>query len=286
LTSVHEIDGFQFSLGYAIEHEDYEYLTEKGREFELVGAYTAPDQIDPSSWLCANPKNQLRKNSCTGFGTTCAARITNWIGSEGTQVDLSEDFTYLTGQKEAGIRGDNGGTIAAVVQATKKYGLCREETMPYSEQYVTTVPREAFDEAGEHLIQSHTSLYSYEDVFKFLSAGIGAVVIGIPWVESLARHRGTDPVEEVSGQVYGAHCVALGGYSSRQDDRGDKYLLLFNSHGPEWGDRGRAEIAPNVVRRWANGQSNSMIGISDMQVYKAGRADWIRRDPFFHGYKF
>jgi hypothetical protein len=273
-------------LGYAIEHEDHEWLFDKSREFDLVGAYTAPEQIDPSSWLCAQPKNQLRKNSCTGFGTTCASRITNWIGSEGTEVDLSEDFTYLTGQKEAGIRGDNGGTIAAVVQAVKKYGLCREETMPYSPNYVTNVPREAFDEAGEHLIQSHTQLYSYEDCFKFLSAGIGAIVIGIPWVESLARHQGTDPVEEVGGQVLGQHCVCLGGYPSDKDENGENYLLLFNSHGPEWGDRGRAKIAPKVIRRWASTQQVSIIGISDMQVYRAGRADWIRHHPFFHSYKF
>ncbi len=205
---------YEFTLGWRQDIEDLDFLHEKSGvvPWNLVGAFKPPKSIDPTPYIDA--RNQLQESSCSGHGYTLAARFTNWIKTgggliDGKIVDLSPQFIYNLGRKEAGITGDRGCTITGVVMAGKKYGVCREQTMPYTGRDNLDIPREAFEEGEQHLMRQNSPLYSYNDIFNGLAAGLGGVVIGIDWVESLAHHMETDePIEELSGESYGKHCLS------------------------------------------------------------------------------
>jgi hypothetical protein len=272
--------GLEFKLGWRDDVENREFLHEKGTPLRIFGAYTPPKAIDPRPWLTV--RNQLRESSCSGHGLTGAARVINYFQTRGGVVDLSPQFSYRVGQMKCGIRGDQGCTITGVVQGAQDYGVLLEEDLPYTGDYALEPSRTNFDTARNHLVKTHTALYSYNDVFNFLAAGLGAVVIGIPWQESLANHRQTkEPIDSVDGQSYGGHCVFLPGYVEDLDRDGKNYTILGNSHGPEWGDRGFALIASSVIRDWCSNSGCELIGISDLEVFNAGRADFLNNPPTY-----
>jgi hypothetical protein len=278
------VGDFEFKLGWASEQEDTSYLHEKCSPLRIFGAYTPPKAIDPRKWLSI--RFQMMESSCAGHGLTAAARVDNYFATRGGVIDLSPQFSYRVGQMKCGIRGDQGCTISGVVQGAKDYGVLLEEDLPYTGDYNLEPTRENFDAAKDHLVRTHTALYSYNDVFNFLAAGLGAVVIGIPWQESLANHRQTkEPVESVEGQSLGGHCVALVGYVEDKDSDGNNYIILVNSHGDQWGDRGTTLVASSVFRTWCGSPQCELSGISDMEVYNAGRADFLNNPPTYQPYR-
>jgi len=275
-------------MGWAHEQEDREFLHEKGKEFDLFGAFTAPEQIDPRGWLTIRNQGAPPpgEGSCAGHAMACGCRVLNWIGTQGDEIDLSPQFAYRVGQMCAGIRGDRGCTISGVIQGGIKYGVLLEELLPYSGSYDLEPTRENFDSAHDHLLKNFTPLYSYDDVFQWLASGVGVVIVGIQWTESMARHKGPEPIEEMSGRVVGGHAQCWPGYTRRKGSKDRKYIVDINSWGEEWGDRGTAEFSPDVVDQICADKSCEVIGVSDLATYRAGRASWIMSNPLLHRFKF
>lgn len=228
-------------------------------------SFRAPSQVDPRPWLPVENQGQI--GSCAGHAITTSLEICNYISTQGRVTALSRMFSYLVGQQAAGLFGrDAGCTISGVVRAAKQVGCCREELFPYPTSYISAIPAAAQEEASQHRLQQHSVLNSYQRVFEFLAAGIGAVVIGVPWRQSLAETEGV--IERLQGTVYGGHAVALVGYTTRTANDGRKYILLANSHGKDWGAAGFAEVAPRVIDAWCADVANcELIGVSDLQVF-------------------
>ena len=132
-------------------------------------------------------------------------------------------------------------------------------------------------------VRAHTVLTNggYEACFRCVAAG-HAIEIGIPWVESHAENR-DGVLEQACGRNLGGHALAIVGYTRRVDREGRKYLLMANSHGPEWGNNGWAEVAPCLFDQWARDGFSELIGISDLQTFgPAGgdRVNWLKGGVF------
>lgn len=247
--------------GWLRDEEDYDYLHNQGVRFAAEPlTFGAPDEFDADSIIAT--ENQSAMSSCTGHGASSGVEGCYWIAAAGDKTarprQFSRMFAYLEGQREGNMLGrDNGATIAGVVQATIKVGCCLESTFPYPARYATQVPQEAYAEADDYKIRSHSNLRSYGDVMAYQQAGHGPVVIGISWTAALANSTGVIGLRDVKGRG-GGHCVLLWGW----DKRGR--IRLHNSHGTQWGDKGRAWVDVDAVKYWVESGQGELIGISDL----------------------
>jgi len=224
-----------------------------------------PEEFDPRPWL--KIENQQNMGSCAGHACSSVLEVCNWIDTQGEIVQLSRMYAYIMGQKESGIVGDRGATISGVVKSAKRNGICLEKTHPYPDpvRYTREISDKAHAEAAEHKLINHSVLEDYDDVYKFIASGVGAVEIGIKWVSSLRNNGGV--VDRLSGGGGGGHALAIVGWTKRKDTQGRNYLIMANSHGTRWGKNGFAEIAPRLFDQWGEERYSEMIGMSDLQEY-------------------
>ncbi len=261
------LDQLESALGYRIDQENHASLAATSQAFstDAMRAFEVPAEIDHRAWL--NVEDQGPMGSCVGNSRSSCEEICNYIGTGGAVIQLSRMFAYLTSQKECGLIGqDQGATIDGAAKASAEFGACLEATFPYPNpvRYSTGIPDAALTEGRLHVAKSHSVFTAYQQIFDFLASGVGAVQIGIDWVQSLIQSTGV--VDSLSGQSAGGHALCLAGYSQRRDARGRQYIWLVNSHGKRWGNQGWAEISPAVVDHW--GQTGQvMIGVSDLESY-------------------
>jgi len=247
--------------GWARDEEDYEYLHNQGVEFAAAPlTFGAPEEFDADAIIAT--EFQAAQSSCTGHAESSGLEGCCWIAAGGDKSDrprqFSRMFAYLEGQRECGMLGrDNGATIAGVVQASAKLGCCLEATFPYPARYATRVPQEAYAEAGTYKIRSHSNLRSYSEVLAYQQAGQGPIVIGISWTAALVASTGVITLRDVKGRG-GGHALLLWGW-----DKNGR-IRLHNSHGTQWGDKGKAWVDVDAVKYWADSGQAELIGISDL----------------------
>jgi C1A family cysteine protease len=262
--------------GYRYDMEDHEWLLTNATPMTFSrAAVEAPPELDPRAWL--QTENQSSMGSCAGHARTDVLEICNWIATGGQVVQLSRMFAYLTAQKLDGLLGgDNGSTITGNMKASELMGICLEETFPYPNpvRYSSKIPQAAFDAALPHKSRAHAYCKNYQDVYDFLSAGLGGVQIGVTWNSSWTPRNGL--IERVSSGGGGGHSVSFVGYSQRKDTSGRNYLWLHNSWGTSWGLQGYAEVAPAVVDQIGTFRYTEMIGMSDLEHFGEARRirDW------------
>lgn len=269
------------NLGWASDKEDIQYLRQQAAKYQVYGAGDAPiaASFDPRTIIRVEDQGPM--SSCTGHGGSSCLEACVYIDTSGTEknTQFSRMFAYLTAQKQSGIKGDSGATITGLVEGFKRVGCCQESLFPYPSRYTNRIPNEAQQGAGQYKIVNHTYLTTYQEVWDWISRGMGPVVIGITWHQELANNSGVIETRDLSGGSLGGHCVFLWGWSERLDNAGRRYLWLGNSHGVGWGLRGWAEVAPNVVDAWGNNRNTEMIGVSDLTSFDKPRklvGDWGR----------
>jgi hypothetical protein len=257
------------ALGWLHEQEDRDYLA-TGGTFTAPAVDRIPKIIDPSDAIAV--RNQGHLGSCAGHGMTCGGNTVQWLESSGrTVVDLAPGFTYYMGQKRAGLSGDVGCTIAAVVDSACNDGMCREQTEPYRPEYdPSEVTERAIAEAAKHKMRRHVQLRTWAEVFAWLATGQGAVVIGTWWTEEMANVGPDGLLTGCGGQKLGGHCTCYFGYRDRKDDDGRNWLLQRNSHSKRWAKNGTAEVKPTLIDQLLEDNFTVMIGVTDLESYDQG----------------
>lgn len=241
--------------------------------FRLTGAFAAPDEIDHRSWLSI--EDQGNQGSCSGHALSSSLEVCNYYDAQGQVLQLSRQFAYIMAQTVDGLVGkDEGATIYGSVEGAKRHGICREELFPYTGTYHTDVPRAATEEAAQHKLLKHVVLKNYDDVFRWLASGVGAVTIGIMIRESWLNAKAV--IDTQTGRIVGGHAMAVLGYSKRQDTAGRNYLLLANSWGRSWGGAGWAEINPRLFDQWGADRNAEMIGVTDLEEFIPRAVDWTK----------
>lgn len=253
------------ALGWRHDLEPRDELHRTAAPFQLPNSFRAPAEVDHRGWLKVENQGQL--GSCSGHAITSVQEVLNYVATGGQVVQLSRMFGYLAGQQQDNLLGsDQGATITGSVRGARETGCCRESTFPYPQRYTPQIPQPALDEAGQHRVRQHSVLKSYDDCFRWLASGVGAIEIGILWTASLAENT-TGVIDAQNGSIYGGHALAVVGYSARTDAQGRQYLWLVNSHGPQWGRQGWAEIAPALFNRWGRDTQSELIGVTDLAAF-------------------
>lgn len=250
------------ALGWRHDLERRDELHGSAVDFVRVGTYAAPASIT-HDWIPIEDQGQM--GSCSGHAITTCQEVLAFIATNGLRQQFSRMFGYLAGQTMDGLLGrDAGATITGSVRGAKEMGCCDESLFPYPRQYVSSIPAEAKAKARERLIENHAVLRSYKDCFEWLASGQGAIEIGIMWTERMAGNTtGVLDVQDSYGQTLGGHALAIIGY---EDDGGTfgsgrKSLIVVNSHGVRWGNKGRAKMTPLLIDRLIQSRDTEFIGI-------------------------
>jgi hypothetical protein len=213
-------------------------------------------------------------HNCTGHGMTCAGNTVVWLQSGGRNViRLSREAAYILGQRKVGITGDQGCTGSGVVKAAMDDGLALESVCPYPSHYdPECITQAVLDDAAQRKIKKCCKLRNYDDIFRWIATGQGAVVYCIWWTEELAENT-SGIITGCSGRRLGGHCVCLFGLSAKEDESHRQWPLLRNSHRPRgqwWGSGGTAAVSPAVIDEQMADNFTEAIGVTDLEDHRQG----------------
>lgn len=245
-----------------------------GIDLPPVNVRDLPDNQQVSIWL--QIEDQKQQGSCQGNARTSAEEVAIYRQTEGTVIQLSRQFAYITSQQEDGIRGDRGSTIEGGARASTKKGSCLEELAPYTGRYYTDFSQAAHDDAAKRKLTSYIRLENYDEVLRWLVNGIGGVVIGIGWNSTMEPNSQGRIESYRSGG--GGHALALLDWNKQYLDAGGlPYIQMFNSWGKNWGHAGTAFIKPSIVDYWC--KNETVVGYSKMSVedIKPKSYDWLKQ---------
>lgn len=151
---------------------------------------------------------------------------------------FSRLFIYYNEREiENTVNQDAGAQIRDGIKSLVQWGDCKEGNWSYLPNNVFTKPSEiCYQEALNHRISSYFRLESLDDVRHCLFSGY-PVSFGFTVFESFqsptVAHTGIVPVPFLNESVDGGHAVLAVGY-----DDSNKWLIVRNSWGPTWGDKG------------------------------------------------
>lgn len=266
-----------FFSGYLHDKEDFDFLMLKSKDYlrrlENI-RFSTPDEI-PVDWFRIE---RQAMNDCQGFAQSSGGEFLHRIQT-GKIEQFSARYAYITSQNKDGINTDSGSTISGGLKAAQQDGFVLESAFPYSRTYDRRIPDDIYQLGRDLTIRGHQWMKSYSDIFQWISSLLGPVVIGVPWTRDW--HTGPVITRWTSGSRprSGWHAVMFGGYSRRVDSNGNKFLRLVNSHGRNWGNDGKVEVAPGIVEYLVkNVPGVAMVGYSDLSIenVQPREIDWVK----------
>lgn len=234
------------------------------RDFRYSEKVTAPIKIPKQADLrprCSPVFNQGKIGSCTA---NALAGALEFLELQQLKIDthspepevfsknfesISRLFIYYNERElEGTVDQDAGASLRDGIKTLAKIGACREKLWDYSVDHVfTQPPTSAYQEAANHKILAYLKLETLDQIRQCLSEG-SPVAFGFRVFESFesleVAHTGLMPVPKVGERELGGHAVLAVGY----DDTAQT-LLVRNSWGPEWGEKGYFRMPYEIVAR-------------------------------------
>lgn len=245
-----------------------------GLDLPSVDVGDLPENQQILTWL--QIEDQKQQGSCQGNARTSAEEVAIYRQTQGSVIQLSRQFAYITSQQEDGIRGDRGSTIEGGARASQKKGSCLEELAPYTGRYYTEFSQAAYDDAVKRKLTSYIRLENYDEVLRWIVHGVGGCVIGIGW-NSTMEPNSLGKIESYRSGG-GGHALALVDWNKRfLDGSGKPYITMANSWSKRWGAGGVAYIKPSIVDYWC--QNETVVGYSKMSVQdiRPKSYDWLKQ---------
>jgi hypothetical protein len=274
--------GEEFFTGYAILEENRQLIQRTAQSFTVsYEEFAVPEEIDPRNHVRHDQQGGV--GSCQGFSLTNCGEYLRLIAERDSAYSNAKQFSamfaYLETQRVDNLIGrDVGSTISGGLRIAREVGFCPDELLPYVARYpanartlITQAMRQA---ASPFKIRSHAWLRSYDDVFRYLASGVGAVHTGTVWNQSFYTQP-NQPLERVSLSNGGGHATAWLGYSKRKDSRGRNYIWRLNSHNDSW-----TEMAPSVIDQLFSHSHTSVVGISDLSTPRPRKVDFTKQSVF------
>ena len=193
-------------------------------------------------------RNQGPISSCTAFAATALFDHirrknddTNWLPSP--------LFTYYATRLAAKLEDqDSGATVKEVLKSTVRDGVAMERVWPYDYQkFLERPPEEAWIDAEKHQALEYlwVSDFDKNEWLNCLNDGypfIFGMYLYTSFFDPIFTMLGgfmQEPDRETEKRV-GGHCMMAVGYI--KDYNGKEYVIVQNSWGEGWGDRGYCYI--------------------------------------------
>lgn len=233
----------------------YSYKRDKTDKRDLLFSRAVtphPDIILPKSVdlrsNCPPVYDQKNLGSCTAnAGCTCRAMLL-----QDKQVSLSRMFLYYAERAIEGKTGeDKGASLRDTCKSIYNAGICEEQYMPYNPaKYMLRPSRAAIFNAGNYKITAYRSLSSLDEIRQNIAFRQQPVMLGMDVYESFeskaVTKTGIMPMPRKNEKKAGGHAVLVVGYRDLAYHRGrlgkyrfqPGYLIVRNSWGDKWGDKG------------------------------------------------
>jgi C1A family cysteine protease len=205
--------------------------------------------------LCSPVRDQGQLGACTGFGLATGLRefLEMKAGTPSPEEELSPMFLYYQERKiEGTITQDSGANIRDGLRVLRGMGVCPESDYPYDPPEFSHAPsRQAVNDAKKFTIRSYFRLTTLTGL-KMALAGQHGCVLGMQVYESFESDEvastGKVPMPQAGEKLLGGHCVFCVGYQDDVGWDGGGYLIVKNSWGLDWGDKGYFYLPNGYVR--------------------------------------
>ena len=245
-----------------------------GRDFKYALAqFNLPVKVDLRE-SCPSVFDQGSLGSCTANAGAAA-----YMMLKKTDTQFSRLFLYYEERRLEGTTNkDAGATMRSIGKALNKVGICTEELWPYIEKNYDDDPSsEADSNALGHKITAYKKLSSLSAIKQYLAEKHHPVLIGMEVYKSFVTIKGDGlvPMPDTSKeQLLGGHAVLVVGYDDNLktqskpwsfidmitnlfsgsknnvvDNKG--YLIVRNSWGTDWGDKGYFYLPYSYIEKHA-----------------------------------
>lgn len=236
--------------GYKKDELDTRDLTAKA----VSPSATFPLTVDHRPKFDAPIWDQGYLGSCTS-NAILAFKMFKDKQRDGYYFMLSRLFHYW---QERFIEGtvdyDSGAYIRDGMKVLQQIGCATESYFPYNQpDYKKTPSVAANDNAPLHKIDKYYRIMTKEQLKAELVAG-NPVVVGMTIYESFdsqsVRDNGVVPMPNTAKEyVLGGHAMLIVGY---RQINGQDYMIVRNSWGVNWGDKGHCYIPFDFIGRYVS----------------------------------
>ncbi len=203
--------------------------------FDDIQINSAQKKVDLRKF-CSPVVDQGDLGACTGFSIGKGLREYLLLRDRKPLVSLSPLFIYYNERKmEKTIKKDDGADIGSGMKVLKDIGAAPEKDWPYDiKKFAIEPPAIAYQDAQEFRVKTIKALKGLRDIKEALN-NKSPVVFGIESYQSFEDTKdGWIPVPDTKKEKHlGGHAVACFGYDDKK-----QVLIVKNSWGPEWGDKG------------------------------------------------
>lgn len=221
--------GYKFTGSYRL----------KGFGFNTGLKASLPASVDLRTTGKVSPiYDQGSLGACTAFamGKGLRETVTNLNGGEAKS--LSALYLYYKERERMGtVNEDSGSLMIDGMEVLKANGNCLDSTMPYEISKFREKPTAAAEaEAAAAKIDGFTLLTGLDQLKAQLAQGKPAVfgyIVYKSFMSPIVATTGKMPMPKPNEQVLGGHAIMVVGYDDAQ-----KVLIIKNSWGPGWGDKG------------------------------------------------
>lgn len=229
--------------------------------FKVAAPRATPPALNVMAYV--RLRDQLALGSCVGHSIAFAAEsIRNKTRLIDEDSDVSRELVYTLAKLESGLlgKGDTGAQIRGGLDGIRKYGVCAERLLPYDLQDWDVMPSQAtLDLAAQHKVTLYERIpvdpfgypVTYQSIKQAITSGLRVIagfqvprgMFGIAGPLALQPAQWSWLANSDAATIVGGHAILVGGYDDAVDLMGA--LLLGNSWGERWGDKGWGLVPVN-----------------------------------------
>lgn len=218
--------------------------TEDDRDFKYIQTRIErlPEQVD-LRYMCKEVRDQLTLGSCSGFAICGFREQLEFVKIRDIPIGFAPLYSYFWGRYIQGTTNwDSGCSIRDVFKGANKFGFCTDPKWPYVTITFTKDPSEEMREEGKvHRLGSYRRLRSLQELKSCLASGKSAVIgmaVYESFEDSYVKMTGKMPLPASGEKLLGYHAVQVVGYKDDPLIDGGGILIVKNSWGVVWGDKG------------------------------------------------
>ena len=226
------------------------------RDIKYVSPYTPeelPEKVDLRNWVMS-VEQQGAIGSCVANGVTSACELI--AAKHGENIQLSRMFLYNATKEFVGRLGEEGLYTRDAYKVARKYGMALEADYPYDLAMDDVAPSdEAYALADDYRVHRYEKVIHWRDKYfegrmhDIKSALHEGMPIGVSMLVNATLYdvKGDPKTHDyrmmnADRPDIGGHFMLIVGY-----DDTTKRLIMLNSWGEEWGDRGYGHLPYGII---------------------------------------